>query len=127
MTRIHLSRHAIERYRERVKPAFDLDACEAELERLVLMSEEAVEELDWEHDTGERADCYLILSDGIALALVHSSDRGFLAKTCLTRCGHSEQGKRFRNRRRRARRRFSQDRARGQDRDKRKYDRKRAA
>lgn len=81
MSSLIFTRHAVERYRERVKPAFTYAQAEDELERLVTAfgQEAGRPEFASEAEIGP-VERWIMVGDDIALAL-----RGDYVFTCLTR------------------------------------------
>lgn len=112
-----LSNHALDRYIDRVKPQLTRETARAELEALIALAGSVQTEAPTfaPHDVSygkATASHFLAVSEGIALALVVKQTRAgepvYLAVTCLTRYGLSENGRTRRNERaakRRARRR----------------------
>lgn len=91
---IHFSNHAIDRYRERVKPDMRRNHVKRELKHLASMATMADAAPKWldkgdtpvsgEDSHGTR---YLEVTDGICFTLTRVHD-GWLATTCLIRGGH---------------------------------------
>lgn len=103
-SRVYLSEHAIERFAERVRPTLTPDAARAELERL-LPQAEPVAELDWHTDHVEDPpDRYLVISDGVALAVI-----GKVAVTVLTRAEHHPNARYAKSLRRKKQRRHKKE------------------
>jgi hypothetical protein len=112
--RIILTKHAIKRYQERVKPALMLEQAESELRRLTDYSLDAGMPITtsppFELTTGnvsdETQDAFLMISDGVCLALRGGKVRtgGWLATTLFTRGGKSEGRRKHDKRERKARR-----------------------
>lgn len=102
--KVTLTSHAVTRYRERVKPAFEDNQCRAELHRL-LRSATRVATLEW-HTLGEDGppDYYLVLSDGIAVPVVDGR-----AVTTITRAGLGEGAREYRAQKRRQRARHKRE------------------
>lgn len=104
---VRLSRHCVERFHERFRPALDVIGARHELERLLEHSEIAAEPPEWmARKMRQRSDAYLIVGDDLVLPLDtigHSSEE-LIAKTCIDRGGISEHARRRRNERGRARR-----------------------
>jgi hypothetical protein len=94
-----ISVHAVQRYRERVKPALDPAQCKAELEALLAMAEES-ERPDWAGGEARPGARYRLLADGIVAALV-----GGRVATVMTRGSMGEAMRRERNRYKARRRR----------------------
>ncbi len=108
-----LSRHAVERFRERVRPGLNLPAAREALERLVAMSPVVAERPAWLHEDGEASDAWLEVTDAIVLAL-RRCGASWHATTCLTRGGLDEGARQHRNRvgkARRSRRRLRREKA----------------
>jgi hypothetical protein len=105
---IKLTRHAIDRFNERVRPTLEPDQAENELHRLLALGQR-VEHLDWYFcdDPSEMPDYFLELSDGIALAIKNG-----YAMTCLTRGGFADAAREFRHQKRRKKARHKRERAR---------------
>lgn len=81
---IDVTKHAIERYIERVKPACEPKFARVELMALVRVSELQSEPPPWVQDhRGDRS--YMVPTDGVALVVV-----GRKVTTVLTRGGHDE-------------------------------------
>lgn len=102
MVELKLTEHCVSRYQERVKPALGEQEARADLERLVRFGE-LKPSLPW-HTTDDMPDCYLELTDGIALPL-HRRGATYVAVSCLTRAGKSDGERRFYNDKRRQRQR----------------------
>lgn len=102
--RVYLSDHAIERYRERVR---DLPLERVGRELRSLADQGTLEaELPWKIGQGEAApDAYLVISDGVALALRKDGNH-WLAVTTLVR-DHYSPARRAARKKRRRRRRYS--------------------
>lgn len=99
--RIVISDHACARYAERVRPGIATKQARKEVEALVAMARgETQDDAPWSTDF--HADAYLILSDGVCLAL--TPERGVLvAVTTLTRAEVSPAQRAEKNKRRRQR------------------------
>jgi len=81
--RILITRHAAERYIERVKPGLTIDQATRELRALVLIDEPHPEPPDWKADEiREEGELFMEPCDGIAFAV-----RGRSLMTVLTRAG----------------------------------------
>jgi hypothetical protein len=78
-----VSGHAVEQYRHRVKPALDLDAAGAELNRLVALGEITRVEPRWLH-AAKPAPFYLVVGDALALPLQPQAG-GWIATTCVAK------------------------------------------
>jgi len=100
---ILITRHAAERYIERVKPGIDVDQATRELRALMRLDSFRPEPPDWQtgETPGEDHRLYMEPCDGVALAVV-----GRTLKTVLTRAGTSPERARQR-RARKAQRRAS--------------------
>ena len=103
-----ISRHAVERYTQRVKPALDPEAAEAEMEALLAAAGEPTKTPpSWCHPDPAYANVdvtYVVVSDGIAFAL-----RGRYVATVLVRGEMSAERRQSINRakaRERSRRRY---------------------
>lgn len=105
--RVRLSRHCVERFHERFRPALDLIRARAELERLIEHGEIAGEPPEWmAQKMRQSSDAYLIVGDDLVLPLDCIGYRAeeLIAKTCIDRGGISEAARRRRNERGRKRR-----------------------
>lgn len=99
-----LSSHAIERFRERARPALDLADAEEELARLATVAELSADPPSWHAArTAHDSDAYLVIAD-VVLPLVQRSDGEYVATTCLVRGSLSEASRVRRNRHRASRR-----------------------
>ena len=94
-----LSAHAIERYRDRVKPDLTFEEANAELRRLLRHATVVSERPSWSNDKHEDA-TYAVLSDGIVLVVLSDRYAAGIAVTCLTRGGVGDEARAKRNRRR---------------------------
>ena len=94
-----LHAHAIERYRDRVKPDLTFGEASAELRRLLRHATISSQRPSWISDKHEDA-TYAVLSDGIALVVLSDRYAAGVAVTCLTRAGVSDETRAKRNRRR---------------------------
>jgi hypothetical protein len=92
VTTIDLTDHAIQRFRDRVRPGLDLDAAADELARLVGHAELTPCRPDWLHGF---AYLYLVAGD-VALPLEPALDdpERLVATTCLVRNGHPRRRRR---------------------------------
>ena len=98
---IILSKHAVERFQERVRPALSLEAAEEELAQLVLVGEVLEQAPAWHADrAAQDAPAYLLIAD-VILPLQPTGGRTFVATTCLPRGCMSEASRARRNRARR--------------------------
>lgn len=86
-----LSRHAVQRYQDRVRPALDLDQVEAELRR-ILPLEGRFTAMPPEWVDSEDSDGWVLLGDDIAFVV--QADHVF---TCLTRAEPSEESRQRQN------------------------------
>jgi hypothetical protein len=78
---VRISNHAVEQYQQRIKPGFDLDAAQAELEQLRTVAQIAASAPEWVNAV-RQAPCYLLIADAIVLPVL--PDRhGWVATTCL--------------------------------------------
>lgn len=85
---IHFSNHAIDRYRERVKPAMQRNHVKRELKHLATLATMTEAPPDWiGNKPSEDPHRYIEITDGICFSLVKVPD-GWLATTCLIRGGH---------------------------------------
>ncbi len=81
---VRISQHAVQRYRERIKPGLDEAAARSELERLRAVGTVVREPPTWLH-AADHAPCYLLFGDDVALPLLRHSDGGWVASTCVPR------------------------------------------
>lgn len=109
MIRVTFTRHALDRYVERVKPAFDTDAARVDIERLIDLCGAIVTDApDWcgyslsamEAGLDQLVDnvtAWLLLGPDIAFA-VRPAERGnvWVAFTCIVRGGRSDLARRRR-------------------------------
>lgn len=105
---IQISRHAVERFQERVRPGLDLAGAEDELARLILRGELTATPPAWHAATcAQIAPWYLVAGDVVVPLKEHVSEDGVLvAATCLVRGLRTEHA----TRRRRASRRTARNR-----------------
>ena len=90
---LNVSSHAIERYRERVKPALDFDPAKLELEALLeIAGPFETEPPEWMRGEQPENDGFIELSDGIVAAI-----QGGYVATILTRSGASSVYRQRRN------------------------------
>lgn len=82
---IVLSTHAVERYRDRVKPALSVADARTELQVLLEGAGPPTERPPFAAGYGQ-GDAFVEVSDGICLVLVRHPDK-LVAATCLVRCG----------------------------------------
>ena len=89
---IDLTAHAIERFRDRVRPALDLDAAAEELARLAGQAELTACRPPWLHGF---AHLYLVAGD-VALPLepAPGDPERLVATTCMVRNGHPRRRRR---------------------------------
>lgn len=99
---VELSVHAIQRYRERVRPALGEPQLEAELICVLLHGEISTTPPPWLFEGAQRCDAYLGLGD-IVFPLMHAGPDLMVAVTCLCRGTISLDSRRARNQRRQAR------------------------
>lgn len=107
--RVAFTRHVIDRYRERVKPALTLGLAAADFVLLAKGCGVIVPTLAWAHTLpgGEQSglsrdtERWLMIGDDIAISLITSTRGGWLAGTCVTRGGISEITRNARSRGRR--------------------------
>jgi hypothetical protein len=109
---IDLTEHAVEQYRERVRPALDLTAARVELAQLVPSGQICNEPPDWARSAGAKP-YYLVIGDALALPLASQVGR-WVTTTCLVQTTLTPRRREERTRRRaqraaakRARRRAS--------------------
>lgn len=103
---VTFSNHAIERYRDRLRPALSIDQAKLELERISAHSVFDTDGPSWMTvERKERNNSFLEIGDA-AFPLEPSDDgETLVAKTCLVRGSLSPQARDRRNRMRRTRRR----------------------
>jgi hypothetical protein len=99
---VELSVHAIQRYRERVRPALGEPQLEAELICVLLHGEISTTPPPWLSQGAQRCDAYLGLGD-IVFPLMHAHPDLMVAVTCLCRGAISPDSRHARNQRRQAR------------------------
>src|SRR4051794_30143291 len=99
---IQLTRHAVERFQERVRPALQFADAEAELAKLALFGELFDRPPRWHADTcAQVAPWYLVIGDVLLPLKAHCSQPGeFVATTCLTRGVYSDDARHRRRERR---------------------------
>lgn len=78
---IDLSEHAVEQYRERIRPALDRATARVELARLVPSGQIGEEPPDWARSAGAKP-YYLVIGDALALPLAPQHGR-WVTTTCL--------------------------------------------
>lgn len=101
--------HAVERYRERVKPAFDYRQARDELRRLAELMDVRPDGPPWREEHHGDADAWARLSDGIWFPL-QARNGTMVAATCLTNGGLSDLTRARRNERAQRRRQRAQER-----------------
>jgi hypothetical protein len=109
---IDLTEHAVEQYRERVRPGLDVADARVELARLVPSGEIRARPPDWARSAGAKP-YYLLIGDAVALPLAPQQGR-WVTTTCLVQSTLTPRRREERTRRRadraaakRARRRAS--------------------
>ena len=80
---VMVSAHAVEQYRDRVKPGLEPDAARAELEHLRALGQVRTEPPGWVNPARPAA-YYLLLGDEIVLPLAPEAD-AWVATTCVTK------------------------------------------
>jgi hypothetical protein len=102
---IYLTSHAIERYRERVRPGLSFDAAELELGRVAAYGEITAQAPAWHLRNCAREAPYYLVIAGVLLPLhPHRSEPDALvATTCLAQGCLSADARRYRNARKRRR------------------------
>jgi len=105
---VRLSRHCVDRFHARFRPAADAARAEAELRAMLPCADLVHEVPEWLEERRRSADAYLVIGDDLAMPLVPvSGGRAYVAVTCLSR-GTISPGERARRKARRdARRRRS--------------------
>jgi hypothetical protein len=78
---VRISDHAVEQYRQRIKPGFDLGGAQAELEQLRAVGQIAASAPGWVNAV-RQAPCYLLIGDAIVLPVLRDRN-GWVATTCL--------------------------------------------
>jgi hypothetical protein len=78
---VRISDHAVEQYQQRIKPGFDLQAAQAELEQLRAVAQIATSAPEWVNAV-RQAPCYLLIGDAIVLPVLRDRN-GWVATTCL--------------------------------------------
>ncbi len=98
-TRIDFSTHALERYRERVGIALDLESVRARLLALAECSELTPDLPPWLASRArEESALYLLIGSDIVFPLVYSREpRTWIAKTCVARGSLSDAARHRRN------------------------------
>lgn len=103
--KVTLTRHAVDRYRDRVKPGLGRAVARRELEALIGLAGDSVARPPWplpeayEHEAGV---AWLLIADGIALVLSDKRTH-WCAISCTINSGISEHERERRNSRRRRR------------------------
>lgn len=106
---IILSKHAVERFQERVRPGLTVEAAEEELARLVLFADVVEQAPAWHvNRAAQEAPAYLLIAD-VILPLKPTGGATFVATTCLPRAGISEAARARRNGARQRRHRARHD------------------
>jgi hypothetical protein len=102
---IHLTSHAIERYRDRVRPGLSFEAAELELARVAASGEITTHAPAWHLRTcAQEAPYYLVIADVLLPLRPHHSEIDVLvATTCLAQGCLSADARRYRNARKRPR------------------------
>jgi hypothetical protein len=108
-----LSKHAVIRYRERVRPSITLAQAREDLDRLKAMGAVTSERPDWLRNTEQDGHAgYLLLGEDLVLILASDGGPDLTAVTCLVRGTISprerrrrEQGKQRHHKKNRARKR----------------------
>jgi hypothetical protein len=96
-----LTRHAVERFQERVRPGLDLEAAQQGLARLVGLGEISDRAPAWlACRMHKRSALYLVVGD-VVLPLARGNGGRLIALTCLVRGGLSQAARHRRNQRRR--------------------------
>src|SRR4051812_42957202 len=88
-TPVEYSRHALERYAERVRPGLPLSSIESELRSVVTCGGRIVVVPPLWAPWDSKSSAYLVVGDDVVLPLRSSSPVGYVAVTCLTRNGFS--------------------------------------
>jgi hypothetical protein len=103
---VELSRHAVERFQQRVRPALGAPEAEEQLARLTLVADVTSEPPAWHAVAcAQWAPLYLVAGDVVLPLKAHAVEAGvFVATTCLVRGERSEDVRRRRRRSRVARR-----------------------
>ena len=106
---VELSRHAVERFQQRVRPALEPLEAEEELARLALVAELTSEPPDWHAvSCAQRASWYLVAADIVLPLKQHATEPHVLvATTCMARGELSEDVRRRRRARRHRRTRVT--------------------
>jgi len=86
--RLGVTNHAVTRYIERVKPAFDFEVAKAELLAFVNAVEPAPEPPQWVRAVEPDTTAFIEISDGIVAMIKDDS-----VTTVLTRSGHSPEAR----------------------------------
>lgn len=99
--RVFLSKHAVARYQERVRPTVELDRAEAELRALISACEPVLGPVPEGYDPLEPSDGWLEVSDGVLLAC-QKKGADLVATTVLVRgMGYEKRRRREAKRKRR--------------------------
>lgn len=104
---IQITEHAVERFRERLRPGLELADAEHDLTQLVLSAELTTTPPAWHlRSCAQIAPCYLVAGDVLLPLKPHWTDEDVLvATTCLVRGTHTEAATRRRRAHRKAGRR----------------------
>ena len=99
--KVRATKHAVERYHDRVRPGLSLRAAEAELVRACSHGELTEKCPDWahEHEAATAKRRYLMLGDDICLVLEPHTELDWVIVTVLTRSGLSPEARARRNKR----------------------------
>ena len=102
---VELTRHCVERYRERFCPALDLVAAESRLEQVLDFARLEPHAPAWVVPNAKPTAAYLIVGDDLAVPLVETGSRSsvMVAVSCLARGGIPQSARERRNARRRRR------------------------
>ena len=101
---VRFSRHCIEQYQLRFRPALDLTGAEAELAAIAGCGQMSTAPPGWLADRRRKAEAYFLIGEDLVMPLVRStSTGGWLATTVLSR-GTISPMERERRRGRRSRR-----------------------
>jgi hypothetical protein len=95
---IDVTEHAVEQYRERIRPALDLAGARVELARLVPSGEIREQPPDWARSAGGKP-YYLVIGDALALPLAPQHGR-WVTTTCLVQTTLTPRRREERTRRR---------------------------
>jgi hypothetical protein len=100
---IQISAHAVERFRERVRPGLSFEAAENELARIAIVGEITEHAPAWHlRNCAQVAPLYLVVADVVMPLHPHRSEPDVLvATTCLAQGSLSADARRYRTARRR--------------------------